>query len=434
MTTQLLESALTIADDVRAGRRTAVEVARKHLARIDSLDPALNAFQSVRAAGALADAAAVDADPRRDRLPLAGVPVALKDNMAVAGEPVRHGSLATPADPAHEDDLLVTRLRDAGAVVVGTTRMPELAAWAFTSSAAYGATRNPFDPQLDPGGSSGGAAVAVATGMAAVAVGTDGGGSIRVPAAYCGLVGLKPTRGLVPLPGGRDAHWYGLTVAGPLARSAEDAAELLAVLTGVPVGHLDPPSGLTIAVSLRSPSPLGRPDSRQREALEIAAARILELGHVVERTEPRYPASLLNIWGRSWLAGVAEDVATLGIDESVLEPRTRTMVRKGRRRGPAPGPRVFARRAEELFDRYDVLLTPVVAAGPGRAGALDGKGYLSTYLASARSVPFCQAWNLLGHPAATVPVGARDGLPLAVQIVTRPGGDHLLLSLAAALS
>lgn len=433
MTTQPHENALSIAEDVRAGRRTAVDVVREHLARIDALDPALNAFQAVRAAGALADAAAVDAHPRRGRLPLAGVPVALKDNMAVAGEPVRHGSAATSSDPAHEDDLLVTRLRDAGAVVLGTTRMPELAAWAFTSSAAYGVTRNPFDPDRDPGGSSGGAAVAVATGMAALAVGTDGGGSIRVPAAHCGLVGLKPTRGTVPLPGGYAEHWHGLTAAGPLARSAEDAAVLLAVLTGTPAARLDTPSTLKVAVSRRSPSPLGRADARQREALDIASATLGELGHVVRRDGPRHPAALLNVWGRSWLAGIAEDVDRLGVDESLLEPRTRSMVRRGRRHGPA-SPDAWSRRAEAFFDRYDVLVTPVVAAGPGRAGALSGKGYLSTYLTSARSVPFCQAWNLLGHPAVTVPVGTRDGMPLAVQVVTRPGGDHLLLALAAALT
>jgi len=432
MTTQLLETARTIADDVRTGRRTALDVTREHLARIDTLDPELNAFQSVRAAGALADAAAVDAHPARERLPLAGVPVALKDNMAVVGEPVRHGSAATSDRPAHEDDLLVTRLREAGAIVLGTTRMPELAAWAFTASTAYGVTRNPFDPSLDPGGSSGGAAVAVASGMAALAVGTDGGGSIRVPSAYCGLVGLKPTHGLVPLPGGHDRHWFGLTAAGPMARNVEDAAAALSVLSATPAAPVLP-GGLRIAVSLRSPSPLGRPDAHQRAAVAAAAARLTEHGLSVTAADPRYPATLLNVWGRSWLAGIAAEVDHLQLDEDRLEPRTRAMVRRGRRHGPASSD-AWRKRAEAFFAEHDVLVSPVTARRPGPAGALNGKGYLSTYLASARAVPFCQAWNLLGYPALSVPVGLHDGLPLSVQLVTRPGGDQVLLALAAALT
>src|SRR4051794_2144467 len=229
---QVLPDATAIADAVRTGRRSAVAVAREHLDRVDRLDRRLNAFQVVRRAGALSDATLVDGSPHKDRLPLAGVPVVVKDNIAIAGEPLRHGSAATEDRRSAEDDVLVRRLRAAGCTVLGSTRMPELAAWAFTSSAAFGATRNPVDLALDPGGSSGGAAAAVGSGMAALGVGTDGGGSIRVPASACGLVGVKPTPGLVPLPGGLETHWFGLTAAGPLARTPFDAAVLLAVLGG----------------------------------------------------------------------------------------------------------------------------------------------------------------------------------------------------------
>jgi amidase len=426
-------TALALAAAVRDGRRSAVDVVREHLDRIADRDRQLNAFCTVRAAAALAEAAAVDASPRRPDLPLAGVPVAVKENIAVAGEPVRHGSAATAATPAAADDELVTRLRAAGCVVVGTTRMPELAAWGFTASAAGGPTRNPWDLARDPGGSTGGGAAAVAAGLAALALGTDGGGSLRIPGAACGLVGVKPTAGLVPLPDGLDQHWYGLTVAGPIARTAADAAAALAALSGEPPVVADP-GPLRVAVSAKSPSPLGRPDAHQRAALHAAADALTAAGHRVDRADPPYPATLLNQWGRSWLAGVAQEADRLGLAPARLEPRTATMVRKGRRGRPRPAEAAAWReRALAWFADVDVLVTPVVARLPGPAGALTGRGYLATYLASARAVPFCQAWNLAGFPAVTVPVGVRDGLPMVVQLIGRPGSEALLLGVAAQL-
>jgi amidase len=438
MTTLTAAGALEIAAAVRHGRRNAVDVVREHLHRIAARDPELNAFCTVRAESALAEAAAVDAAEDRARLPLAGVPVAIKENIAVAGEPVRHGSRATAAAPATVDDPLVARLRAAGCVVVGTTRMPELAAWGFTSSRAGGPTRNPWNPALDPGGSTGGGAVAVATGMAALALGTDGGGSLRIPAAACGLVGFKPTAGLVPLPDGLDEHWLGLTVAGPITRTAADAAAALAVLTGAEEAQPEPAQGLRLAVSLRSPSPLGRPDAHQRAAVDAATAALWELGHQPSPADPPYPPTLLNRWGRRWLAGVALEADRLGVDVDRLEPRTATMVAKGRRlirsgKARPAGADPWAETAGNWLARYDALLTPVVARTPGAAGALTDRGYLATYLASAKAVPFCQAWNLAGFPAITVPVGARDGLPLVVQVVGRPGTEARLLGLAAQL-
>jgi amidase len=436
MTTLTAPGAVDLAAAVRDGRRTAVEVVRDHLDRIESCDGALNAFCSVRRSAALREAAAVDADPERSHLPLAGVPVVVKDNIAVAGEQLRHGSAATSAVPAAGDDLLVTRLREAGCVVVGTTRMPELAAWGFTSSRAGGPTRNPWNTALDPGGSTGGGAVAVASGMAALALGTDGGGSLRIPAAACGLVGVKPGAGVVPLPGGQAEHWCGLTVAGPIARTAADAAAALSALSGTAVLPQAAPSGLRVAVSLRSPSPLGPPDAHQRAAVDVATDLVLACGHDLDRTDPPYPPTLLNRWGRRWHAGIALDVQQLGLQVADLEPRTAAMVRKGRRnlrRGAPASADPWGAAAERWLADYDVLLTPVVSRVPGAAGALTGRGYLSTYLAAARSVPFCQAWNLAGFPAVTVPVGVRDRLPLVVQLVGRPGTESLLLGVAAQL-
>ena len=306
-------TALQIAEDVRSGRTNAVEVVRAHLDRIATLDPELGAFQTVRRAAALQEAAVIDRRRDRAQLPLAAVPVAIKDNIAVAGEQVRHGSAGTSDTPAPADDELVSRLRAAGCVVVGTTRMPELAAWAFTASTAFGITRNPWDPRLDPGGSTGGGAVAVSAAMAALALGTDGGGSLRVPAAHCGVVGLKPSNGRVPLPGGLPEHWCGLTVAGPIARTAADAAAAFQVLSGSAVCRPVPANRLRVALSLRSPSPLGRPDAHQRAAVQVAADLLRAAGHEVVPAEPPYPATLMQQWSRRWWAGIAIEADQLAV-------------------------------------------------------------------------------------------------------------------------
>jgi amidase len=190
-------TALTAAEigaRVREGRSTAVDVARAHLARIAERESAIEAFQEHDPERVLAEAGAVDARPDRFALPLAGVPVAIKDNVAVAGYPTRHGSLATSAEPASRDDELVKRLRAAGAVVVGKTRLPELSIWGFTHS-AFGVTRNPLDETLDPGGSSGGSAAAVAAGMAALALGTDGAGRSASPLPIAGWSGSSRAPG-----------------------------------------------------------------------------------------------------------------------------------------------------------------------------------------------------------------------------------------------
>src|SRR5919206_2394944 len=332
-------TAAEIGARVREGRSTAVDVARAHLARIAEREPSVGAFQEHDPDRVLAEAGAVDARPDRFALPLAGVPVAIKDCVDVAGYPTRHGSLATSAEPARRDDELVKRLRAAGAVVMGKTRMPELAIWDFTHS-ALGVTRNPLDESLDPGGSSGGSAAAVAAGMAALALGTDGGGSIRIPAAHCGLVGIKPGTGAVPLPGGVEEHWCGLSAAGPIARTAQDAALMLGVLSGTPV-TLDGTGPRPIALSVRAPSPIARVRPQQQAAARGAAARLRAGpgGAVVALAEPPYPRSLANRWIRRWHAGVARDAEALGLDLALVEPRTAAVVRKGRRVLRFGGPR-----------------------------------------------------------------------------------------------
>jgi amidase len=200
-------SALEMASLVRQRTISPVELVQAHLDRIAAVESLINAFQVVRSDAALQEAAALAMRADLAELPLAGVPVAIKDNVAVAGEPTRMGSAATSPNPAAADDKLVCRLKAAGCVVIGKTQLPELAIWPFTEPAAFGATRNPWDRQRTPGGSTGGGAAAVVSGMAALALGSDGGGSIRIPAACCGAFGFKPGRGLVPIAGGEKEHW-----------------------------------------------------------------------------------------------------------------------------------------------------------------------------------------------------------------------------------
>src|SRR5690606_10851257 len=221
-----------IVADVRAGRRTPREVLDAFLARIERIDEHIGAFQFVDAEAARREADLLAGRPDLADLPLAGVPVAIKDNVDVAGMPTRYGSAASSPQPRGSDDLLVRRLREAGAVVVGKTRQPELAIWDFTESPAFGGTRNPYDPDRNAGGSTGGGAAAVAAGMVPVAHGSDGGGSLRIPAANCGVVGFKPSRGAVPLPGGLTEHWFGCSVHGAMATTVADVALAVDVLAG----------------------------------------------------------------------------------------------------------------------------------------------------------------------------------------------------------
>ncbi len=431
--------ATEIAARVRDGRSCAVDVARAHLARIAARDPDIGAFQAHDPARVAAEAGAVDSRADRFALPLAGVPVAIKDNIDVAGYPTRHGSPATPADPARRDDELVKRLRAAGALIIGKTRMPELGIWGFTHS-ALGTTHHPLDTTLDPGGSSGGSAAAVAAGMAALALGTDGGGSVRIPAAYCGLVGLKPGAGVLPLPGGADRAWCGLVVTGPMARTARDAALLFGVLAGQPIDLDAVPEPARIVLSLRPPTPLARLHSAHRAAAIGAAARLRAGpgGAAVTLADPPYPPGLATQWIRRWQAGVAQALAGLPAGAAV-EPRTATIAGKGRRvlRFTRPGeraPAAWRARMVSWLDEggYDLLVGPAVAGPPVGAGAMAGRGYRRTLLGSAARLPYTQAWNLAGLPAVVAPVLV-SGRPVGVQLVGRPGAEATLLAAAARL-
>ncbi len=427
--------AVEIVARVHDGRSSAVDVARAHLARIAGRDGVIGAFQACDPARVLAEAGGVDARADRYALPLAGVPVAIADDITVSGYPTRHGCGAGSAAPARRDDELVKRLRAAGAVVLGKTHVPEVGVRGTRS--APGTTRNPSDEARDPG-SSGGAA-AVAAGMVTLALGIDGGGSIRIPAPYCGLVGLLTGAGVVPLPGGADEHRCGLGPAGPLARTAQDAALMLGVLSGTGSVDFERPGPARIALSLRNPSPVGRLHTDHRAAAIGAAAQLRAGpgGAAVTLAEPPYPHGLTAEWRRRGRA--ARDVSALGLDLRDLDPATAAVVRAGRRvlRWTPPRPTIAASWRDRMLawldeGDIDLLICPAVAAPTPSAGGTGRRGSLATLLGPGRRAPFTWAWNLAGLPAVVAPVLV-GGRPVGVQLVGRPGSEAALLAAAARL-
>jgi amidase len=435
---------------LRARDMTATELTELYLRRIDALDPRLNAFRVVYRERALAEAAQADARLRAgEERPLLGVPIAVKDNMDVAGDVSAHGSGA-PVPPAAADSEVVRRLRAAGAVVIGKTHLSELAVFPFGESAAWGVTRNPWSTGHTTGGSSAGSAAAVAAGLAAAALGSDGGGSIRIPAACCHLFGIKPQRGRIPL-APLPEHWHGLSTLGPITRTVADAALLLDVLAGSAPGDADtpppPPSPyaqaldsdprpLRIAVSFKPPTPGPVSEAVRRPVRELGDL-LRTLGHQVSEHEPDY-GETRHLFGPRWLRGIYDDSRTIVPDPRRLERRTRQMAAAGRLIGADMVAR--ARRAEaalnarlaSTFDSFDVLLTPALAKPPVEAGRWQGRSAARTVLGVGMFVPFSPVWNLTGQPAASLPAGfGEDGLPLAVQAVARSNDEHTLLALAA---
>jgi amidase len=435
-----LLTAVESAAAVRAGTITAVDATRAALARIEG-GSRLGAFQLVRAEKALAEAAEVDARADRSTLPLAGVPIAIKDNIPVAGEPMRDGSAATSSAPQGEDHEIVLRLRAAGAIVVGITRVPELCVFGTTDS-VYGTTRNPWNEARTPGGSSGGSAAAVASGQVPVAHGNDGMGSVRIPAANCGLFGIKPGSGLVPQDIGVDA-WLGMSENGPLATTVADAALLLSVMAGRPelASPLEPSQPLRIAIAAGEPSPLVSLDAEWRRGLTETADALRAAGHSVSEVTFPYDPNPVPLLAR-WFAGTATDAETL--DTATLERRVRVHARLGRlarRAGlvaDAPVDRLRAR-VHGFFADYDLLLTPTLAQPGPLAENWHERGWWANIVSNIRYAPYPSTWNLLGWPAASIPAGwhATAQVPLAVQIVAEPrpdgAGEALILSLATQL-
>jgi amidase len=436
---------------VRSGEIAPRELVQTYLDRIERLDPKLNAFRVVFGEKALTEAQLAEGRAKGgDDRPLLGVPVAIKDDTDVAGEVTATG-VDQLGPPAAADAEVVRRLRAAGAIVIGKTNVPELCAQPFTETLAFGTTRNPWSLSHTPGGSSGGSGAAVAAGLVGAALGSDGAGSIRIPAACCGLVGVKPARGRVSNAPSAEG-WRGLTVRGPLTRTVGDAALFLDAVAGAtPVDAVAAPAPgepyavtaarapgkLRVALSFKVPPGLVAPlDAEVRAATLEAADLVRSLGHEVVERDPDFgPLASGNLTLRL-LRGVADDAEHF-LPLTRLERRTRGLVRAGR---ALPASLIERARADEaqiaarigaLWNDVDVLLTPTLARPPLRIGALSGRGAAWSFLAASAFIPYTPPYNVTGQPGISVPAGFnREGLPLAVQLVGRPNDEATLLALA----
>jgi amidase len=455
----MFRSAIELAGMVRLGEVSASELVRTSLERIEELNPALNAFVEVDEAGALA--AAEKIAPGDDR-PFAGVPIAIKNNRPVNGMRLTYGCSLMAEYVAPYDHNITRRLRDAGFVIVGTTTLPEYGILPVSEARVFGPTRNPWDLARTPGGSSGGAAAAVAAGIVPVAHGNDGGGSIRIPAACCGLVGLKPARGRIsPAPELGDSS---LGIDGVLTRTVADTAALLDVLEGYELGdatwapapeepfalsaQIDP-GRLRIAATTSPPQPEASVDPLCAGAVADATDLLRSLGHEVEEVDvPWHDEGVRDLFGVVFSNHIALSIAYSGMvagrepTAEDMEPMSwaiYSMIGKlDAISGMAAAAQLqgFARQLITFLAPYDVLLTPALAERPLPLGTLDpgAPDPMATFTRSGLFTPFTPIFNATGQPGISVPLyEGSDGLPLGVQLVGRPAGEAQLLALATQL-
>ncbi|HEY2042386.1 MAG TPA: amidase [Jatrophihabitans sp.] len=452
-------TALQQGQAVRSGDVSPTELVRHYLDRITSVDPIIGAFVTVTEDLALEQAATAErelAEARhRDQLlsSLHGVPVVVKDVARIEDIRCTQGSTAYADDVSDLDDHVVTRMKKAGLLILGTTNTPEFALPCYTENQLGPATRNPWNLQCSPGGSSGGSAAAVAAGMAPIAHGTDAGGSVRIPASACGLVGIKPSRGRVS--NGPLAHDVtGLSVHGALGRSVADAAALLGVMSGVMPGDTytapgsiaqpDPDRGphrLRIALMPQPmiPDVSAHPDCLQ--ALDSTVKLLLDAGHSVEEIEMSPDQGVADAFGTVWSV-VAARIAVEDDDEQLLTPFTRYLRDLGRGvigtelhtalttfRG------IGQLLADMFLQNYDAILTPTLATPPAPIGAFTGDpDQAANFDRMAAFMPYTPLYNITGLPALTLPLHWNDdGLPIGVMLGAGYGNESTLIALAAQL-
>ena len=437
-----------------AGETSSAELVASCLERIAESEQTLNAFRCVRAEAAMREAEECD---RRiaagERAPLMGVPIAIKDDTDLAGESTAFGC-AGSFDAIGEDSEVVRRLREAGAVIVGKTTTSEIGQWPFSESLGSGVTRNPWNLDHTSGGSSGGSAAAVAAELVAGAIGSDGAGSVRIPAAWCHLVGIKPQRGRISTWPHPEA-FKGLTCLGPLARTVSDAALLLDAAAGSHDGDLhrppppkvsflesarEAPGRLRIALSTAIPfsGAPARLDREIRAATERMGAVLDGLGHEVSEADPAYGLVGASFMPRS-MSGISEWVDRIP-EREALDPRTRHNAKVGKL---LSGPALAAARALErplrarigrIFKDFDVVLAPTTAKPAFPIGAAEGLGNWETDKLIVGACPYAWPWNVIGWPGVNVPAGLTEGgLPIGVQLLGPANSEGLLISLAAEL-
>jgi amidase len=458
----MFRPASELAGMVRAGEVSSRELVEISLARIEELNPQLNAFVDVDAERALA--AADEVQPGDER-PFAGVPIAIKNNRPVNGLRLTYRCSLMKDFVADYDHNVTRRLRDAGFVIVGTTTLPEYGILPTTEAHIFGPTRNPWDLGRTPGGSSGGSAAAVASGMVPVAHGNDGGGSIRIPAACCGLVGLKPSRGRISA--APELGDSSLGIDGMLTRTVADTAAILDVLEGYETGDATwaPPPGepfaqsaagapgrLRIAATTLAPIAEAVVDPIAAQAVTDATELLRSLGHEVVEVEPPWRVEgLQELFGVVFSNHIALSIAYSGavagrgvggISSEDMEPMSWaifSMIQKlGALQGMAATVRLQAhsRRLVSFLEPYDALLTPALAERPLPLGTLDTAAPepMSSFTRAGLFTPFTPIFNASGQPGISLPLfHGEDGLPLGVQLVGRPAGEGALLALAAQL-
>jgi amidase len=450
-----------LAEMVRSGEVSARELAEESYEAIARLNGELNAFVTLAEERALAQADAIEAGDDR---PLAGVPIAIKDlGPLTEGIRTTFGTRLLGDWVPDHDSALVRRLREAGAIIVGKTNTPEFGLLPVTEPERFGPARNPWDSTRTPGGSSGGSGCAVASGMVPIAHGNDGGGSIRIPASCCGLVGLKPTRGRVSMAPDYAELVGGIGIDGVVSRTVADTALALDILSGYETGDPywapDPsapfveavdrqPGKLRVAWSTEAPNRVAvHPDCQA--ATREAASLLESLGHSVEESAPdwfdeNYVPFFLTIWAAACSAQISEIGAlTGGVDVHQVEPLSRELYEEGQRISAADliasldYLRTLARRIVSFWNDYDVFVTPSLAQPPIEIGALQpgpGEPAMSMLEKSADFVPFTPAINLTGQPAISLPLHhSSEGLPIGVHFIGPPADEELLLSLAAQL-
>jgi amidase len=446
-------SATEQAELIRRGELSPVDAVTTYLERIDKFDATLNSYVTVVGEQALAEAKRAEQAAAGDRGPFHGVPIAIKDLHETAGIRTTFSSKAYADYVPTIDAFPVRRLKDAGFIFLGKTNAPEFGTFPQTESDLNGIARNPWNPDHTPGGSSGGAAAALAAGLCPVAHGSDGGGSIRIPASYCGLFGLKPTRGRISSGPRFGEGWAGMSTQGPIARTVRDAAALLDVMAGYETGdpYWAPPPERPFAdevgaevgklrVAFTTAAGTGGVAEPDVAAAVQEAVQLLEsLGHTVEESAPDWedPSVTANFI-QVLQAGFAHHV---GVDTSLFEPANRMAMEQGAEVNSldyvraVAGLHAFTRRVVAFWNDYDILVTPTVPMPPPPVGWIfEEDDPWSQFARAGLVVPFTAPVNITGQPAVSVPLHwSEAGLPIGVQLIGRPADEATLIRLSAQL-